>query len=577
VTVIDDLELYEISVVGITSNASCGVSVAKSLCSSLGGVMEVKMADVVKNEDVVKLSDEEMKKKEEEEEKKKEKEEEKEKDFSEEQINIIKKITDKIIKEKIEEFNKPIKKSIQEENGAESINKNNDNVNSLIEQRGNLQKLIAEISENLSDEKDIKDVIINKYQTYGTTYLYTLCNSYNKNKDNELLKKSNKIALNVLEIDSYIKRIEIINIILDSHCNIKEINESIQKINLELAELYEKGNNEILNDNNLHSLLYQEYKKSILTELNDLKSTEIASIESKLQILKIYRQIVKPSNGIISIILASLVIDIENKVNYFLRFTNIVIRITDSYDVLFRIDNETWLDVSLLSGYQKFILSISFRLVLWQIADTILPDIFIIDEGFGMCDYENVELIGEFLKNLTESTGVPSIILIVSHLTYLNDLLEYSLIIKNNKIYDSYHVKFLYKNAVEEIKEDYKEEQEFQDIQRELLQEEKENISDIQEDYILNDKFYLDKLDISEIEDKQDNLADSYVIDKDEIKDSNFEMFETENTNCDIQYNMLMITEESKTFYCDICDLTVKNINKNKHLNSMKHKNKIPK
>jgi DNA repair exonuclease SbcCD nuclease subunit len=73
------------------------------------------------------------------------------------------------------------------------------------------------------------------------------------------------------------------------------------------------------------------------------------------------------------------------------------------------------------SGFQKFILSLSLRLALINSNISSNKQLFI-DEGFVSCDYSNLEIIPEFLYNLTQSQSYS--IILVSHLITIKDNID---------------------------------------------------------------------------------------------------------------------------------------------------------
>lgn len=196
--------------------------------------------------------------------------------------------------------------------------------------------------------------------------------------------------------------------------------------------------------------------------------------------LKLYKQVIRSGNGIISILLNEYRYDMENKVNDLLSDFNLIIKINEDFTIVHKIFDK-WIDISSSSSYQKFLLNIVFRLVLWRMSNIIIPDMLVIDEGFGVCDSENIKNITLLLKKIISMENTPSHIIVINHIEYLNNNLDYSIYIENNKI----------------------------------------------------------------------SNQDTVVTKKIEIK-----------------------VNETR-FYCNLCDVDIKLVNKNKHLISTKHKNKL--
>lgn len=92
----------------------------------------------------------------------------------------------------------------------------------------------------------------------------------------------------------------------------------------------------------------------------------------------------------------------------------------------FMLDNGLPLDMG--SGFQKFITSIVFRLVLTQVLPA-AARFLIIDEGFGCMDEKNIAKMPRFLEAVMNVTNLQYII-IVSHIAELNESVDAKLVIK---------------------------------------------------------------------------------------------------------------------------------------------------
>ena len=139
-------------------------------------------------------------------------------------------------------------------------------------------------------------------------------------------------------------------------------------------------------------------------------------------ILKAYRAILRPNGGIGDHLLERGRAAITRCINAALlelgaRF---IIEITPEYDVKqCNADSINWLPASLGSGYQKFVLSLAARLAIWRLSTSPRPDAFIIDEGFGSCDDEYLELMATALEALADAPGGPRLVFLVSHVDAL--------------------------------------------------------------------------------------------------------------------------------------------------------------
>ena len=135
---------------------------------------------------------------------------------------------------------------------------------------------------------------------------------------------------------------------------------------------------------------------------------------------------------------------LPSNVNNLLQHVNIKINIEKNYEIYYysytdkvNINNEEiWNSINIASGYQKFIINLVFTLVIWKKCNIVVPDIIIIDEGFDCCDEQNIKLVIDFILYLLHNHNdlIPNIFLIISHIKKLNEMIEYPLFIKNNKI-----------------------------------------------------------------------------------------------------------------------------------------------
>jgi hypothetical protein len=407
--------------------------------------------------------------------------------------------------------------------------------NKIVEIIENIDKRINEFK-----SENIKIAVIEKYNQYGISYLYKL---YQSDK-NEITSQASVIANLILEKDHHLRWKE-------NLCIKMNITNKVNNLKLILNQLEEQikiaSENEGIDENiiRLNDELLCEYKKIVCKEIEINKQNELYDIYNQLEVLKIYRQIIKPTNGIISIHINNMRKSIEDKINEWLSicFINnsekIQVKIEYDYEILYSCNNEYWLDISLSSGYQKFILNIIFRIVLWQISNVLLPDALIIDEGFGMCDKNNIEIITNLLLYISKNKDCPKLIFIVSHIDYLNNSIEFPLHIENGSIIEHSLVKF--------IKEDDK---------------------IINNDYIelpcSNSINYLIPLHNEEFTTSLSPDSCNTLSTINESIDFSIISQSTSDLN-------LHILQDDK-FYCKKCDMHIKNINKEKHLISKKHK-----
>lgn len=425
-----------------------------------------------------------------------------------------------------------------------------------------LREIIKSIESKIDqfEPKYIKDAVINKYNTFGISYLYKLCKVEKDEKN--LSGPASIIACLLLERDH--------NIRLDETYSAKMIlcekvivqlkhAEQIDSLNKTIADMKGTYNNltKMVNSTNkLYFNLYEEYKKYIQKDIEAYRQKELAAVNKNLEILKLYRQIIKPSNGIISILLNNVCPKIEERVNTILVNTDIRIKIDTDFEILYDV-NGHWLDISLSSGYQKFILNLVFRVVLWQFADVIIPDALVIDEGFGMCDNENISIITDMLQKIANSNDMPRLVFVVSHVDYLVNNIEAPLFIENGKVMAKHYVHFSEDLLDKLIDEN-------NDINSNVIDNSNINISDL--DAILNN-----------IEGTEFITDINRVVRISEVTEITEFNISSESTDSIEQIEPAEPADHENTdkYYCDKCNIYVKISSKNKHLSSQKHRKYI--
>jgi exonuclease SbcC len=85
------------------------------------------------------------------------------------------------------------------------------------------------------------------------------------------------------------------------------------------------------------------------------------------------------------------------------------------------------------SGMEKTIASIAIRVALRNITTLSKPDFFIIDEGFGTLDGDNIESCGKLLQKIK---AYFRFVLVITHVPNLNQYMDNIIMIqKNNEGY----------------------------------------------------------------------------------------------------------------------------------------------
>lgn len=87
------------------------------------------------------------------------------------------------------------------------------------------------------------------------------------------------------------------------------------------------------------------------------------------------------------------------------------------------------INCDMISGFQKFLLNIVFRISLYNVSHIPMPKFIIIDEGFGSLDIDNYVMVGRLLKTIKKYYDF---VLIISHIQGMEDISDTKLIIQVN-------------------------------------------------------------------------------------------------------------------------------------------------
>ena len=158
-----------------------------------------------------------------------------------------------------------------------------------------------------------------------------------------------------------------------------------------------------------------------------------AAAQRTAEVLKAYRNMLKPGDGIADVLLERARPLITQRINESLRELGglFEIEITPEFGVnhaaLTPSGTTQWLAATLASGYQRFVLSLAARLAFWRLARAPCPDALVIDEGFGSCDDEYLDRLAGALEALAGAPGAPRLVFVVSHVDALKSRLERAL------------------------------------------------------------------------------------------------------------------------------------------------------
>jgi hypothetical protein len=274
-------------------------------------------------------------------------------------------------------------------------------------------KIIDELNNKILtfEPASIRESVLERYNKYNKQYLYKLCRV---DKNNDIISQSINLASIILERDHY-------TTLYDKIIEVKKMAHSANRLHSVINHLMIEMNSLIVklpSINSVYAKLFQQIKC--------VNKEELTKTSKTLTLLKLYRQIIKPTNGILSFILNDIKAMIETNVNHLLHNFNMTITINNNYDISF---NPHGLDISLSSGYQNFILNIAIKIALCNISRVTVPNILIVDEGFNRCDDDNTKHIITFLKSIKNPN-----VFIISHIYKLLNYIKYPLTIKNNCI-----------------------------------------------------------------------------------------------------------------------------------------------
>jgi DNA repair exonuclease SbcCD ATPase subunit len=212
---------------------------------------------------------------------------------------------------------------------------------------------------------------------------------------------------------------------------------------------------QIMESNNEYQIMLNELDievKTLNTKFNEISKIVIANTQTKTiideqlkmleplidqqskqfedyRIFNEYLKCLDPRKGIPYKLLANSIMIIQNQVNYLLKeYTTFTIEISTNSANLDITIKEYGNILPLLSGsgYQKFIISLSFRIVLSNMIGKSIGDFMIIDEGFSCLDQDNIIMIEQFLCEVSKKF---KFMLIISHIEDLQHCIKQALLI----------------------------------------------------------------------------------------------------------------------------------------------------
>lgn len=159
-------------------------------------------------------------------------------------------------------------------------------------------------------------------------------------------------------------------------------------------------------------------------EIYTAKLSELESLYKEYRVYELYQNAVD-RNGVPYMILRTVLPIIESEVNSVLesivdfRF-RLCIGDNDTIDSFIEYDGNTW-PIELVSGMEKFIISLATRSSLVRLSVLPKPNFLCIDEGFGVLDVEKLWTIQELLNRMRSEFGF---VLCISHIEAMRDMVD---------------------------------------------------------------------------------------------------------------------------------------------------------
>lgn len=249
----------------------------------------------------------------------------------------------------------------------------------------------------------------------------------NENKNKILIQEIQEISKNNQTIETQIQiknKISLINQKIFDLKNLKIIFDQIEKIHPEILNKQEQIRKLEMD--------IQKYQEKLEIKKDYLEKSRELNLKLK------YSEILHPKTGIPYKLLKNGIAPLENKINKILtEITNFNIKLNyeDSLNInMIPLNPEfSGTNTQLASGFQKFIIDFSFRLILAENHNS-LPRFLLIDEGFGCMDKPHLRKTLDFLENFKVKNKFDWIIFI-SHIEDIHVVSDKNIKILREKKY----------------------------------------------------------------------------------------------------------------------------------------------
>lgn len=273
-------------------------------------------------------------------------------------------------------------------------------------------------------------------------------NKYNRYMFDKEEYEENKMKYN--EKENKLLRLQ--NEKQDIEIKTKNLNDEVNKVNKKVSKYNESKNlietlnntkdelEEKQNEKEESLLKIKTYQNNItnnktsLSKLNDAQVKDRVMVEEK----ELYKRIadIVGGQGLINDIFTDKIIPrLESYVNDILgSVTDFLISMEYSNNSIhiYKVIGSKRVNLSLMSGYEKFVVNVAFRMALSELNNNIKANFFIIDEGFSYCDKNHLTKLKSLFEYLRKRFKWS---LIISHLDEIKENFDQTL---NIDIIDGY-------------------------------------------------------------------------------------------------------------------------------------------
>jgi DNA repair exonuclease SbcCD ATPase subunit/DNA repair exonuclease SbcCD nuclease subunit len=174
------------------------------------------------------------------------------------------------------------------------------------------------------------------------------------------------------------------------------------------------------------------------THENQIKKSKeyiekIQNLENRYKLLQNYLSITD-KNGLPYYLIQQITPIIEQEVNQILlKLSNFNINIEcngSDIDIYLQYSEEDVWPVELISGMERFLVSLSFRVALSNLSSLPKSNFLVIDEGFGVLDSENLNAIQQLFDFLSTQYDF---LIVVSHIEYMKDFAASQIVIQKEQ------------------------------------------------------------------------------------------------------------------------------------------------